>query len=158
MLTFLLVFHFIVTLLLIGLVLIQKHDGGGLSAGLSSAANGFMTSRGQANFLTKSTAILMAIFIVNCLVMAKIAKNSHTHVSIIDRTEQELSTPHDEFDQTRKNAFNRPVQQAKKIEDKSASTAKPGKNVGQESENAHANSVDAASKSPMGTEKSTVSK
>lgn len=105
MLTFLLVFHFLVTLLLIGLVLVQKHEGGGLSAGLSSAANGFMTSRGQANFLTKTTAILMAIFIVNCLCMAKIAKNSHKQTSIVDTAAQELKVPHSDFDQTSKTIF-----------------------------------------------------
>lgn len=113
MLTFLLVFHFIITLLLIGLVLVQKHDGSGLSAGLSSAANSFISGRGQANFLTKTTAVLMAIFIVNCLVMAKIAKTAERHGSIIDSNTQELSAEHSAFDQTAKTIFQKKKEPAK---------------------------------------------
>lgn len=122
MLTFLLVFHFIITLLLIGLVLVQKHDGGGLSAGLSSAANGFISSRGQANFLTKTTAILMTIFIVNCLVMAKIAKTAERHGSIIDSNTQELSAEHSDFDQTAKTIFQK-KKETTKTQEQSAQKA-----------------------------------
>lgn len=101
MLSILLAVHFLVTILLIGLVLVQKHDGGGLTGGLSSAANGFMTSRSQANVLTKATAILMTIFFINCLVMAKIAKGSPRPQSFVDAAANELSVPQkDNFDQT----------------------------------------------------------
>ena len=101
MLSILLAIHFLVTILLIGLILVQKHDGGGLAGGLSSAANGFMTSRSQANVLTKATAILMTIFFINCLVMAKIAKGSPRPQSFVDAAANELSVPQKgNFDQT----------------------------------------------------------
>ncbi len=106
MFTFLLVLHFIVTLLLIGIVLIQRHEGGGLSAGLSSAANNLVSSRGQANILTKATAILMIIFVVNCLVMAKIAKTTHKHTSIFNSKEQELTTTGSEFSRVMNKTLN----------------------------------------------------
>ena len=101
MLSILLALHFLVTILLIVLILVQKHDGGGLAGGLSSAANSFMTSRGQAYILTKATAILMTIFFVNCLVMAKLAKGSPRPQSFVDAAANELNIPQKgNFDQT----------------------------------------------------------
>lgn len=124
MFTFLLVLHFIVTLLLIGIVLIQKHEGGGLSAGLSSVANNLVSSRGQANILTKATAFLMTIFVVNCLVMAKIAKTTHKHTSIFNSKEQELAAPQSEFDRTIKRAFSNEKKDNKKAKEIAESTKK----------------------------------
>ena len=101
MLSVLLALHFIVTIIMIGLILIQKHEGGGLAGGLSSAANNFVSSRGQANILTKATAVLMTIFVVNCLVMAKIAKGSHKTTSFVDAAANEINLgDKTNFDQT----------------------------------------------------------
>jgi len=86
MLSVLLGLHFALTLAIIGLILLQKHDSdGALGSSGGGAASGMFSVRGQANILTKSTAILMAIFMVNCLVMAKITKNKPTNKSVIDR-------------------------------------------------------------------------
>ena len=105
MLSVLLAIHFVVTILMIGLILIQKHEGGGLAGGLSSAANGFISSRGQANILTKATAILMTIFIVNCLIMAKMVKGSPKPQSFIDAAANEVNVPQErDFDQTSQKA------------------------------------------------------
>ena len=105
MLSVLLAIHFVVTILMIGLILIQKHEGGGLAGGLSSAANGFISSRGQANILTKATATLMTIFVANCLIMAKMVKGSPQPKSFIDAAADEYSAPKkDDFDQTSKGA------------------------------------------------------
>ena len=107
MLSILLAVHFVVTLLMIGLILIQKHEGGGLAGGLSSAVNGLVSSRGQANILTKATAILMTIFIANCLIMAKMVKGSPRPQSIIDAAASEYNVPKkDDFDQTAPGAAN----------------------------------------------------
>ena len=56
---------------LIGVILMQRSEGGGLGVGGSSS--GFMTARGAADFLTRSTSILGGLFIVLSIVMAAIA-------------------------------------------------------------------------------------
>ncbi len=62
MTTALLIVHLFVTLALIGVVLIQRSEGGGLGVGTSQGMGGFMSGRGTANLLTRSTAILAAMF------------------------------------------------------------------------------------------------
>ena len=62
MITVLLVLHLFVTLALIGVVLLQRSEGGGLGVGSSQGMGSFMGGRGTANLLTRSTAILGAAF------------------------------------------------------------------------------------------------
>ena len=87
MLSVLLGVHFVLALAIIGLILLQKHDSdGALGSSGGGAASGMFSVRGQANLLTKSTAWLMTFFMINCLVMAKITKNTpSTKKSVIDR-------------------------------------------------------------------------
>jgi preprotein translocase subunit SecG len=68
--TLLLTLHFIVTIALIGTVLIQRSEGGGLGIGSSQGMGSFMTGRGTANLLTRSTAVLAAIFMALSLALA----------------------------------------------------------------------------------------
>ena len=70
MTTVLLIIHLFVTLALIGVVLIQRSEGGGLGIGTSQGMGGFMSGRGTANLLTRTTAILAAIFFALSLVLA----------------------------------------------------------------------------------------
>src|SRR5947209_19930745 len=70
MTTVLLVLHLFVTLALIGVVLIQRSEGGGLGIGTSQGMGGFMSGRGTANLLTRTTAILGTIFFVLSLSLA----------------------------------------------------------------------------------------
>ena len=58
----LLIIHLFVTIALIGLVLIQRSEGGGLGIGTSQGMGAFMGGRGTANLLTRTTAILGALF------------------------------------------------------------------------------------------------
>ena len=58
MTTVLLVLHLFVTLALIGVVLLQRSEGGGLGIGSSQGMGSFMGGRGTANLLTRGTAIL----------------------------------------------------------------------------------------------------
>jgi preprotein translocase subunit SecG len=89
-LSFLLAVHFVLTISIIGLILLQKHDSdGALGSSGGSAASGMFSVRGQANLLTRSTAVLMTIFILNCLLMAKIVKTAPRKESIIDKVAQE---------------------------------------------------------------------
>ncbi len=56
------VLHLFVTLAMIGVVLIQRSEGGGLGIGSTQGMGAFMTGRGTANLLTRTTAILAALF------------------------------------------------------------------------------------------------
>jgi len=71
MFPFLMIVHALIAISLIGVILMQRSEGGGLGVGGSSS--GFMTARGAADFLTRSTAILGGLFIVLSIVMAAIA-------------------------------------------------------------------------------------
>ncbi len=70
MTTVLLIVHLFVTLALIGLVLIQRSEGGGLGIGSSQGMGAFMGGRGTANLLTRTTSILGALFFALSLTMA----------------------------------------------------------------------------------------
>jgi preprotein translocase subunit SecG len=70
MTTVLLLIHLFVTLALIGVVLIQRSEGGGLGIGTSQGMGSFMSGRGTANLLTRTTAILGAAFFVLSLTLA----------------------------------------------------------------------------------------
>lgn len=70
MTTVLLLIHLFVTLALIGVVLIQRSEGGGLGIGTSQGMGSFMSGRGTANLLTRTTAVLATIFMVLSLVLA----------------------------------------------------------------------------------------
>ena len=70
MTTALLIIHLFVTLALIGVVLIQRSEGGGLGIGTSQGMGGFMSGRGTANLLTRMTAVLATLFFVLALALA----------------------------------------------------------------------------------------
>jgi preprotein translocase subunit SecG len=70
MTTVLLLIHLFVTIALIGVVLIQRSEGGGLGIGTSQGMGSFMTGRGTANLLTRTTAILGAAFFVLSMTLA----------------------------------------------------------------------------------------
>ena len=71
MFSFLLIVQALIAISLVGVILMQRSEGGGLGVGGSSS--GFMTARGAADFLTRSTAVLGGMFIVLSIVMAAIA-------------------------------------------------------------------------------------
>jgi preprotein translocase subunit SecG len=69
--TFLLIVQTVIATSLVATILMQRSEGGGLGVGGSSS--GFMTARGAADFLTRTTAILAAIFVILSIVLAAIA-------------------------------------------------------------------------------------
>lgn len=71
MFTFLLIVQTLVAVSLVSVILMQRSEGGGLGVGGSSS--GFMTARGAADFLTRSTAILGAVFVLLSITLAAIA-------------------------------------------------------------------------------------
>jgi len=70
MITVLLILHLFITLALIGVVLIQRSEGGGLGIGTSQGMGGFMSGRGTANLLTRTTAVLATAFMMLSLGLA----------------------------------------------------------------------------------------
>ncbi len=80
MFAFLLIVQTLIAVALIGTILMQRSEGGGLGVGGSSS--GFMTARGAADFLTRATAILGGVFIVLSIVMAAYAGASRQPAKI----------------------------------------------------------------------------
>jgi len=69
--TFLLIVQTMVAAALVSVILMQRSEGGGLGVGGSSS--GFMSARGAADFLTRSTAVLGALFVLLSITLAAIA-------------------------------------------------------------------------------------
>lgn len=84
--TVLIVVHLIIVLALIGVVLLQRSEGGGLGlgGGGGGGVSGFMTGRGQANALTRATAILAGLFFLTSLVLSIMASQTRAPRSILD--------------------------------------------------------------------------
>jgi preprotein translocase subunit SecG len=80
MLTFLLVIHAIITATLVGVILMQRSEGGGL--GMGGSPTGLMSARGAADFLTRATTILATLFILLSVVSAVVASRSATSKTI----------------------------------------------------------------------------
>ena len=87
----LIVIHLIVVLALVGVILLQRSDSGALGIG-GGSSGGFMTGRGQANALTRLTAILATIFFFTSVVLAILAGSTGQTKSIFDTTAP-VSTP-----------------------------------------------------------------
>ena len=83
----LLVINIILAAILVVLVLIQKSEGGALGIGLSQ--DNFMFSRSAGNFLTKSTAIIAALFIICSLSLTIISRGELEPTgSVLDKIEE----------------------------------------------------------------------
>ena len=79
--TILITFHLIIVVALVGVVLLQRSEGGALGIG---GGGGFMTGRGQANALTRATAILGTIFFITSLALTVMANLGRSPQSIFD--------------------------------------------------------------------------
>ncbi len=79
MLSVVIAVHLMLVLALIGVVLLQKSEGGGLV----STTSGFMTGRGTANVLTRTTALLAAGFFLTSLMLSLLAAHNSAPVSLI---------------------------------------------------------------------------
>jgi preprotein translocase subunit SecG len=85
MTTVLLVVHIFVAIALVLIILAQRSEGGGLGLGGSGGSGSFMSVRGTANLLTRTTAVLAAIFMLTSLGLAMLAGNHGQGSSIIDQ-------------------------------------------------------------------------
>jgi preprotein translocase subunit SecG len=88
--TVVIVIHLMVVVAMIGVVLLQKSEGGGLGIG---GGGGFLTSRGTANVLTRTTAILAAVFFALSLVLSILAGFQRQPRSILQTTPAPATQP-----------------------------------------------------------------
>src|SRR5215831_15606237 len=95
----LLTVQMMLALALIGVVLLQRSEGGmgGLGGG---GLSGFMTTRGTANLLTRTTRWLAGAFMATSLVLAWIAVHAHTPRTIIAPGKPPIEAPQVPTDQT----------------------------------------------------------
>lgn len=88
----LLAIHIMVALLMVGLILMQRSEGGGLGTTRTEAS--LLSTRGSANLLTRATAILAALFFVTSIGLAIIAGANRSGGSIFDaKPTQQPATP-----------------------------------------------------------------
>jgi preprotein translocase subunit SecG len=94
-----LVIHLLIALALVGVILLQKSDGGalgGLGGGMGGGGasfGGLFTARGGASFLTRTTAILAASFIGTSLLLAILATGRDEGPSILEDMPIEQPAP-----------------------------------------------------------------
>jgi preprotein translocase subunit SecG len=84
------VIHLMLVVALIGVVLLQRSEGGGLGIG---GGSGFMTSRGTANVLTRATAVLAGLFFVTSLILSILAGMNRKPSSILQGSPAGPSAP-----------------------------------------------------------------
>jgi preprotein translocase subunit SecG len=88
--TVVIVIHLMIVAVLIGTVLLQKSEGGGLGMG---GGAGFMSSRGTANLLTRTTAVLAVGFFATSLLLSWLASYDRKPASIIGTQPASQSQP-----------------------------------------------------------------
>jgi preprotein translocase subunit SecG len=86
MITVLLLVHIMVAVALVGVVLLQRSEGGAL--GIGGGGGGFMTGRSAGNALTKTTAVLAACFFATSLALSILASQHGAAPSILNPTGQ----------------------------------------------------------------------
>ncbi|NQV83353.1 MAG: preprotein translocase subunit SecG [Rhodospirillales bacterium] len=97
MTTVILVIHLLLAVGLVGIILIQRSEGGGLGIGGSGGGGGgmggFMTGRAAADLLTRTTAIIAAAFMVTSLTLAILASGDREQGSILDKPQPASTAP-----------------------------------------------------------------
>src|SRR5215472_4764523 len=84
MIILLLVVHILVAISLVGVILLQKSEGGALGMG-GGGMSGFMTGRSTANLLTRATAILAAAFMMTSVLLVVMNNRERAPRSIIEQ-------------------------------------------------------------------------
>lgn len=88
MTTVIIVVHLMLVLAMIGLVLLQRSEGGALGIG-GGGGGGLMTRRGAGNLLTRATGILAAGFFATSIAMTVIARLESRPADILEQLENQ---------------------------------------------------------------------
>ncbi|KQZ62458.1 preprotein translocase subunit SecG [Sphingopyxis sp. Root1497] len=89
--TFLLVVQAVVAAAMIGVILMQKSEGGGLGVGGSPA--GLLSARGAADFMTRATTILATAFVGLSIVLAAMASVGGSGSTTLDTSLSKSAQP-----------------------------------------------------------------
>ncbi|MGN6496589.1 MAG: preprotein translocase subunit SecG [Tsuneonella sp.] len=91
MFLFLTVVQAIIAAALVGIILMQRSEGGGL--GIGGSPTGLMSARGAADFLTRSTRILAMLFVALSIVLAAIAAKESGGTTDVNTTLDRTTAP-----------------------------------------------------------------
>ncbi|MCR9134640.1 MAG: preprotein translocase subunit SecG [Alphaproteobacteria bacterium] len=86
--TVLIVIHLMIVIALVGVVLLQRSEGGALGIGGGGGGGGLMSARGAADALTRTTGILAAGFFATSIALGILARYEARPTDILDRIEQ----------------------------------------------------------------------
>ena len=79
----LLVFQFVLSIVLTGLILVQRSEGGAL--GIGGGGGGLMSGRSATDNIVKATAVLGAVFVINCVALTVVFNMENRDASILER-------------------------------------------------------------------------
>ena len=80
-------FNIILAVLLVGLILLQKSEGGALGLGVSQ--DSFVSSRSAGGFLVKATAVIATLFIITSISLTIMSKKEFSSTSVLEKVEEE---------------------------------------------------------------------
>ena len=92
---FILILNIILAILLIGVILLQRSEGGALGLGVSQ--DNFISSRSAGSFLTKTTAIIATLFIITSISLTIISKEEFSSTSVLEKVEEEKDSTEPEI-------------------------------------------------------------
>ena len=84
---FVLILNIILAILLIVVVLLQKSEGGAL--GLGASQDSYISSRSAGSFLTKTTAVIAALFIITSISLTIMSKEEFSTTSVLEKIEED---------------------------------------------------------------------
>ena len=90
-----LIINIILAILLIGVILLQRSEGGALGLGVSQ--DNFVSSRSASSFLTKTTAIIATLFIITSILLTIISKEEFSSTSVLEKIEVEKDSSEPEI-------------------------------------------------------------
>ena len=83
---FIVILNIILAILLVGIILMQKSEGGALGLGVSQES--FVSSRSAGSFLTKATAIIATLFIVTSILLTITSNQEISNTSVLEKIEE----------------------------------------------------------------------
>ena len=90
-----LVLNIILAVLLVGIILLQKSEGGALGLGVSQ--DSFVSSRSAGSILTKATAIIASLFIITSISLTIMSKEEFSSSSVLEKVEEEKDSSEPEI-------------------------------------------------------------
>jgi len=90
-----LIINVILAILLIGVILLQKSEGGALGLGVSQ--DSFVSSRSASSFLTKATAIIATLFILTSVSLTIMSKEKFSTGSVLEKIEEKKESSEPEI-------------------------------------------------------------